>query len=196
MSPAKPDAGAFQAGDILLRARIMGAMPYDQHTRIDGIGGEIDVPAMILPDIDISYFVTDHWAIEGQTGVLRNDITIHRSAYGDIPVGKVWSLPLSVTAEYHPLQDARLSPYLAAGVLINWFFGEEPAGGYVDHFKVSTRYGAVLRAGMDYRLDDRWFANAEVRQLFLPEQTIENRGMTAKTSLKLLSFGLGIGFRF
>lgn len=189
-------ARGFEAGDVMTRWRISGLVPYNQQSTVDLIGGHVNVPSMILPDLDVSVFLSEHWSVTGQTGVLNTKIKVEDSLYGDIDVGTVWTLPLSLAVQYHPEMEGRFKPYIGAGMVATWYFGEKPAGGHVQDFSVSTSYAPLLKVGFDYQIDDKWFANFELKQIFTPTQTIQNQGISARTSLETISAGFGVAYRF
>lgn len=185
------------AGSFLARGRVIGMIPYDQHSQIDIIGGRIDSQPMVLPDADLTYFFTDHLAVSGEIGVLKTSIVGRDTLIGKLPIGSVWSVPLMATAQYHVDAASRLDPYVGAGVYSSFYFGEHPAGGYVTNFKVSPDVGALLQAGFDYHLSGNWYANVDFRQIFLPTQTIRNGSLGgAKVSLDVAIIGVGLGYRF
>ena len=189
--------GGLGAGDVLVRGRIIGMIPYDQHSRIDIVGGHIDTKSMVLPDVDVSYFITDHIALDGETGILRTKIEARDTLVGRLPIAETWSVPVSLAAQYHFAPGGLLNPYVGAGINANFFFGERPAGGYVTAVKISPQTGVLLEAGLDYRLSDHWFANVEARQIFFPAHTLRNGDLGgAKVSLDTLILGAGIGYRF
>ncbi|PYE37772.1 outer membrane protein [Rhizobium sp. PP-F2F-G38] len=192
---AAPISG-LGAGDLLIRARISGVLPYDLHTRIDLIGGTIEVPRLVLPDLDISYFLTDHIAITGQAGALKTRFKIRDSLYGDIDVGSIWTLPLALSADYHLLPDARINPYIGLGAVATWYKGAKPASPLVKDFSVERQISPMIRAGMDVQITETWFANTEMRLVLPPTQVLTNSGVTARTDVKSLSLGFGVSYRF
>ena len=151
---------------------------------------------MILPDVDLTVFLGDRWSITGQTGMLNTRIKLKGTQYGNFDVGTVWDVPASLAIQYHCRRHGRAETYVGAGLVANWYFGEKPAGGLVQAFKVSPVYAPLIKVGLDYRLDKKWLVNAEVRHIFVPPQTIENGGVSARTRLKSVTTGVGIGYRF
>lgn len=186
----------FAAGDVVVRGRLAGILTYDQKTTIDIVGGRIDRPPLVLPDVDVSLFLTDSISVTGQTGVLWSTIKIKQTLYGDIDVGTVWSVPLAVSGQYHLPAAWGIRPYIGAGIVANWFFGERAAGGFVEDFKVAPNTSPLVKIGFDYPINDRWFANLEVRQIFIPSQSFANQGFGAQSSMNTISVGLGLGYRF
>lgn len=184
------------AGDLLIRARISGVLPYDLHSRIDMIGGTIEVPRMVLPDMDVSYFLTDHIAVTGQAGALKTRFRIRDSLYGDIDVGSIWTLPLAFSADYHLLPNARINPYIGLGAVATWYKGANPASPLVKDFSVERQISPIIRVGMDAQMTQKWFANTEMRLVLPPTQVLTNSGVTARTDVKSLSLGFGVSYRF
>lgn len=200
-TPAIQEAGAepvsgLGAGDLLIRARISGVLPYDVHSHIDVIGGTVEVPTMVLPDVDISYFLTDHIAITGQAGALKARFKIRDSLYGDIDVGSIWTLPVALSFDYHLLPDARFNPYAGLGAVATWYKGAEPASPLVKDFSVERQISPMIRLGMDVKMTEKWFANGEMRLVLPPTQVLTNSGVTARTDTKSLSLGFGVSYRF
>ncbi|WP_162234681.1 OmpW/AlkL family protein [Sphingomonas sp. Leaf231] len=185
----------FASGDVAIRARVTRIVPYNQKSIVDAIGGRIDVPPMVLPDVDISVFAADRWSVTGQAGLVKTDITLRDTAYGDIDVGSVWSLPVSLAAQYHLPTKGRFKPFVGAGVVVSWYFGEKPADRYIHDFRVSTPPTPQIKAGFDYQLNDTWFATFEAKRLFTPTQTIENEGVTIRMSLDTVTVGAGMALR-
>jgi outer membrane protein len=186
----------LQAGDILLRARISGIVPYDVMSEITVIGGQVDVPRMVLPDIDVTYFLTDRWAVTGQAGALMTKVSVSGTVAGDIDVGSIWAIPVALSLEYHLLPEARFSPYIAAGFVATWYTGARPASSNIPAFSVDSQVSPTLRAGFDYQIQNNWFANVEVKQVLPPTQVMKSTGTVSRTDLKTISLGLGIGYRF
>nr|WP_269456151.1 OmpW family outer membrane protein [Rhizobium quercicola] len=200
-TPALQNAGAapvsgLGAGDLLIRARISGVLPYDLHSHIDVMGGTVEVPTMVLPDMDISYFLTDHIAITGQAGALKARFKIRDSLYGDIDVGSIWTLPVALSFDYRLLPDARFNPYAGLGAVATWYKGAEPASPLVKDFSVERQISPMIRLGMDVQMSEKWFANGEMRLVLPPTQVLTNSGVTARTDVKSLSLGFGVSYRF
>lgn len=186
----------FEAGDVVVRARMSGVLPYDVRSHIDVIGGRVDVPRMVLPDMDVSYFLTDRLAITGQTGALKTRFSVRDTIFGDIDVGSVWAVPVGVSFEYHVLPDARFNPYVGLGAVATWYTGAKSASPLVKDFRVDPQLSPVFRVGLDVRMTETWFANTEMRLVLPPTQVLTNSGVTARTDVKSLTLGFGVSYRF
>jgi outer membrane protein len=61
----------------------------------------------------------------------------------------------------------------------------------------STAIGPTLDAGFDYSLGGNWYANVDVKQMFISTKANLDHGViVAKTSLSPTVVGVGIGYRF
>jgi outer membrane protein len=188
-----------EAGTFMIRARAIGVIPEDNSSSISAIGGHVTATAQAAPELDFSYFLTDNIALELIAASTRHNIKATGTAAGDIDVGSVWALPPTLTLQYHFFPHAALSPYVGAGVNVTFWYGESAANPPVTHFSVGNNIGAALQAGIDYNIGGHWFANVDVKQLFLnTDAHIDALGTTvkARTSLDPLVVGLGVGYRF
>ncbi|MCR9221027.1 MAG: outer membrane beta-barrel protein [Alphaproteobacteria bacterium] len=195
------DAAEFKpkrAGDIQLRVRGIAFMP-DESSTVRVIGGEADASNEYVPEIDISYFLTDNLALELIAATTKHDMTVEGSTLGDVDLGEVGVLPPTLTLQYHPLPDARFSPYVGAGLNYTFFYDEEAPGpgDTVQSIDYRNGVGYALQAGLDYALDGAWSLNADVKKIFLNTDVELNGGaIDADVDLDPWVFGLGAGYRF
>lgn len=178
-----------------MRGGIAGTIPTHQRSSIGMIGGRIDTPTALLPDGSITYFLTDHLAIEGQAGAVRTRPKIRDSLVGDIAVGSVWNAAAVGIVQYHFLPDAVLNPYLGVGVSTTWPIAIDPAPGIGD-FKLTSQTSMLLQAGVDMHLAGNWFANVALKYILLPQSRYELAGVKVRVDMDMLIVGAGIGYRF
>ncbi len=150
-----------------------------------------------MPEVDFSYFLTDHIAFELIAATTRHTITANNTALGKVAVGTTWILPPTLTVQYHFFPHDRFSPYVGAGLNVSFFYGSSAAGGAVTHLSLENAVGPALQVGFDYNVSGHWFANFDVKQIFLTTTAHLNHGaIHAKTALDPLVIGAGIGYRF
>src|SRR3972149_6103985 len=104
-------AQAFEGGDILVRGRLLGVIP-DESASVS-IGGDVDIETSVVPEVDLTYFITDHIAVEVIAAVTPHDVS-HEPT--NLDLGEVWLLPPTVTLQYHFNPAGNLQPYVGAGV--------------------------------------------------------------------------------
>lgn len=108
-------------------------------------------------------------------------------------------LPPTITLQYHFLTDGPIIPYVGAGLNMTFFYSPHPAGGVVTSTKYTDGVGPALEVGADFKLGGNWYANVDVKQIFL--RTDATLGtivgtVRAKTMLDPLVAGVGIGYKF
>lgn len=196
-SPPPPDRTetGLRAGDWLVRGRLMGTIPVEQTSRIAIVGGQNKTPTALLPDGDVSYFLTDHIAIEGQVGAVRIRPKIRNSLVGDLAIGSIWNAAAMAIVQYHLLPGARFNPYLGVGVAVTAPIAINPAKEIPD-FSLKAQTSAVLQAGFDYHLVGNWFGNASAKYVFVPRQSYTIAGVAVAVDLNMFVVGAGLGYRF
>ena len=191
------DPYGLVAGTIMVRGRIVAILPDNNDTAITGIGGHIKVSNSITPEIDLSYFLTDHIAFEGEAGVTYNSLTAENTISGTVRVGKVWGAPVLVLLQYHFLPKGRWNPYAGAGLAVLPYFDPQAAGGSVQQLSVRSEVGAAFQAGLDLHITDHWYGNLDIKKLLVSSYASVNDGtITAAGHVSPIIVGLGIGYRF
>ena len=187
-----------QANTFMIRVRAIGVIPENNSSNTS-VGGHVSATAQAAPEIDLSYFITDNIAAELIAASTRHNIRATGTAAGDLDVGSTWILPPTLTLQYHFMPHERFSPYIGAGLNVSFFYAESAAGPTVRSLSLDNAVGAALQVGFDYNFSGHWFANFDVKQIFLSTTAHLNTALgpvTAKTSLDPLVIGAGIGYRF
>lgn len=188
-----------QAGTVMIRLRAIGVIPLDASSSVSGIGGHVNVTAQAAPEIDGSYFFTNNIAMELIAATTRHYLSAGGTKFGNVDAGSTWVLPPTLTVQYHFMPASQLSPYVGAGVNASFFYGTRAAGPTVRSPSVTNSWGPVIQAGVDYNFSGHWFANFDVKQIFLNTAahiTAGSAHIKAKVSLDPLVIGAGIGYRF
>jgi len=186
-----------EAGTLMVRMRAIGVIPLTSSSSISVIGGRVNATAQAAPELDFSYFLTDNIAFELIAATTRHNVSASGTVLGHVDVGSVWALPPTLTVQYHFFPHERFSPYVGAGINATFFYGARPAGPTVTQLSFSHNVGAAIQAGFDYNVGGHWFANFDVKQIFLNTTATINRGVIkASTALNPLVIGAGIGYRF
>jgi outer membrane protein len=188
-----------QAGTFMVRVRAIGVIPEDNSSSISVIGGHVSATSQAAPEVDFSYFLTDHFALELIAASTRHTISAQNTAVGSFDVGSAWILPPTLTLQYHFLPHSAFSPYVGVGATAAFWYATSPSNPPVTHFTVGNNVGVALQAGIDYNFSGHWFANFDIKQIFLnADAHIDALGTTVKAhdALDPLVIGAGIGYRF
>jgi outer membrane protein len=192
-APATP----YQAGDLLVHLRAIGVLPQNFSSSVSVIGGHVDATDQAAPEVDLSYFINNHFSVEAIAATTRHEVSATGTAIGNVDVGSVWVLPPTVTVQYHFDSIGRFQPYAGLGLTVVFFYDSHAAGPTVTKAGYSTGVGPALDAGFDYTLGNRWYANFDIKQLFVStEARINNGAIVAHTSLSPTVIGAGIGYLF
>ena len=187
---------AAETGDWLVRLRAINVAP-NEDANIATIGGNVDIDTSIVPELDITYFVRDQWAVELILGVTPHDVLAVGTSLGDVDLGEVTLLPPTLTLQYHFNPDGQVRPYLGAGVNYTHFFDENlPAGSALTSIDYDASFGLAAQAGVDFALDEDWFVNFDVKYIDIDTDVTINGAIAAAVQIDPVVFGLGIGRRF
>lgn len=197
-----------KAGDTFVRVRAIMVAPTESS------GGilptfpteEVSVNNSSMPEIDITHMVSDHVGLELIAATTKHNATGTSGTTGDIgKLASTWVLPPTLTVQYHFAPDAKVRPYVGAGVNYTMFYSEKPSAGLetaVGQTDVNLKdsFGWAAQAGIDIDLNEKMFLNFDVK--YIDIDTTARLATTAigtqrvKISLDPIVFGVGLGFRF
>ena len=190
------DALAKEKGDLIMRVRTL-AFLTDTSGTTDVLGGRARTSNDFIPELDFTYFFTKNIAAELILGITKHTVEVLGSTSGDLDLGTVRIIPPVLTLQYHFLPDGDFSPYLGAG--INYVIMiDERKGRSVTSLDLSNEFGYAFQAGIDYRLNDKWSLNLDIKKIFV-KTDIHVNFATIKannTELNPLIIGLGVGYKF
>lgn len=199
-------AGAAQAQDfqpktkglVMLNVRVTDVAPDAGDAIKTGAGAatglHADVKEDVMPTIGLSYFLTDHVAVEVIAGTTKH--TVKAVGPGtNVAVHDTWVLPPVVALQYHFAPDARFSPYVGAGLNYMIFYSGKDKNGF--KVKLKDGVGYALQAGADYALKDKWSLNLDVKKVFFDTRaTINGGALTSKVKLDPWVVSAGVGYKF
>jgi len=157
-------------------------------------GLNVDVGNSTMPTLGFTYFLTDNISVEAILGATQHEIRAQGGAT-DVAVHETWVLPPVVTLQYRPAPEARVSPYVGAGINYMLFFdGKDQNGFTVD---LEDGYGYALQAGADVALTGPWTLNVDIKKVwFDTEATVNGGALTSDVNLDPLVVSVGIGRKF
>lgn len=182
-----------------IKAGVSAILP-DTDASISVIGGNADISDEYVPTLQLEYFFTQNISAELLCCMARHDVAATNTALGTVNLGKVSHFPPTVTVKYHFTQHERFQPYVGAGFNYTTFFDSElPAGGPVTSISYGDSFGGALQAGFDYRLNDDWSINVDVRKVWISTEVDIHAGATAISAdvdINPAIVTAGLGYRF
>lgn len=184
-------------GKWLVRGRVVQVNPANDggitNTRI---GGKPKGDNDTVPEVDLTYFVTPNIGVEVIAATTKHDTKVARTG-GNIDLGSVRLLPPTATVQYHFTNEqlGQFKPYVGAGITYAHFYDADHPG--FNSVKYDDSFGVALQAGVDYKLTDNIYLNADIKKIYVSTDVSVNNGtVTAKAELNPVVAGLGIGYRF
>lgn len=203
---AAPAQAQVKAGDVLVRARAIVVSPTEEAGSITpGFPtGSVGVSDSVAPEVDFTYMWSDHIGTELILATTKHDVGGRGSiaALGD--VASTWVLPPTLTLQYHFAPQAKVRPYVGAGVNYTIFYSSdasrslENAIGKTD-VKLKDSFGYALQAGVDVDLTDRVFLNLDVKYIDIDTRARLTTGGAVNrvnVSLDPIVPSIGVGMRF
>lgn len=195
------DAGDWQVarkGDWIVTGRVTQvSSSADDAIRTSAgaaSGLAVDVGADIKPTLGFTYFLTDHVSVEAILGATQHEIRA-RGGATDVAVHETWVLPPVVTLQYRPAPEARVSPYVGAGLNYMMFFEGQDRNGF--EVELEDGFGYALQAGADIALTGPWTLNLDVKRVWFDTEAKVNGGaLEADVGLDPWVVSLGVGRKF
>ena len=198
MAQSANDWQVARQGDWIVTGRItdVSSSADDSIFTSGGVdtGLNVDVGNSIMPTLGFTYFLTDNISVEAILGTTQHEIRAQGGAT-DVAVHETWVLPPVVTLQYRPMPEARVSPYVGAGINYMLFYsGEDKNGFTVD---LEDGFGYALQAGADVALTGPWTLNLDVKKVwFETEATVNGGALTSDVNLDPWVVSVGIGRKF
>lgn len=179
------------AGSFMVRGRILAVIPSDKQKFTPAVN--TSVSNQIIPEVDLSYFVTDNIAFETIAGVTWHTVKLA----GGAKIGKTFIVPATLTAQYHFHVNKHFKPYIGAGPHMSLVLSDKAKGPFTSFKLKNPRFGVALQAGFDYMVDDHWSFNVDVKKVFVSlKANVNNGAVVGKAKINPWIIGTGIGYKF
>jgi outer membrane protein len=180
-------------GDWIIAGRItdISSRADDAITTAAGAstGLEVDVGHDIMPTLGFTYFLTDNISVEAILGATRHEIRA-QGGTTDVAVHETWVLPPIVTLQYRPAPEARVSPYVGAGLNYMLFFNGEDRNGF--DVSLGDGLGYALQAGADVAISGPWSINLDAKKVWFNTDASINAG-SLKSDVNLDPWVVSVG---
>jgi outer membrane protein len=194
-----PAASAGVLENVQLKVGVSGVLP-DESADISVIGGDVDISDEYVPTLAIEYFFNDNVSAELLCCAAQHDVKAVGTALGTVNLGQITHFPPTVTLKYRWTTLGAIQPYVGAGVNYTHFFNDKlPAGGPVTSIDYGDSFGGALQAGADFKFNDHWAVNVDVRKIWINTDVTIMAGPTridADVDINPIVATVGLGYRF
>jgi len=178
-------------GDWMVRVRAVNIDTANKSDAIPGLAGEDDIHVSdkVIPEVDISYFITPNIAAE----LILTYPQEHNVSLNGTKLGTVEQLPPTLLLQYHFMPEGQFRPYVGVGINYTVFTNDELVMGLeTDNDSV----GLALQVGMDVQLAPQWFLNVDLKKIKMGTDVSINGDKITHLDIDPWLFGVGIGYRF
>ncbi len=144
------------AGDWLIRAGVHNVDPKSNNHPV--------VKADDAPSVTISgsYFLTENVAVEVLGAYpFTHDVLLKSDGS---KAGEITQLPPTLSLQYHFAPDAKVRPYVGAGLNYTFFYDEKTTGALTGtKLSLDNSFGLTAEVGVDIALNDDWAVNLNAR---------------------------------
>ncbi|WP_297486347.1 OmpW family outer membrane protein [Ferrovum sp.] len=176
----------------LVRVRMLQVDTQQSNDAGGGISADsIKAANRTQPEVDVSYFFTHNISAE----LVGSYPLSHQVRLNGAYIGGFQELPPILNLQYHFDGMGNFVPYVGAGVMYMRTMNVSLDGGAVG--LQQNNWGEDLQLGADYKLDNHWLLNADIKKTWI------NVGLDNSTGGTILQlhpdpyiFGVGVGYRF
>jgi len=184
---------------VQVKVGVSAVIP-DESANTSVIGGDVDISDEYVPSLAIEYFFTENISAELLCCAAQHDVSAVQTALGTVDLGQITHFPPTVTLKYRWTNLGKIEPYVGAGVNYTHFFNEKlPAGGPITSISYDDSFGGALQAGADFRLNEHWALNVDVRKIWINTDVTIFAGPTrldADVDINPWVTTVAVGYRF
>lgn len=176
----------------LVRVRAVHLDPADKSDPVGGVGAadRLTINSKTIPEFDVSYFFTPNLAAElVLTYPQKHDVLLDGNR-----IGTMKHLPPMLLAQYHFLPDARIQPYVGAGLNYTTMSDVHVANDTIGLEHKS--FGLALQAGADFTLDKNWSINLDLKKVRIRSDVNSGGAIISRAKIDPLLLAVGVGYRF
>lgn len=194
---ALPAVAEEAPGTVYVRLRALEIVP-DVSSHVGSSKGLVTITDTTIPEADISYFFSEHWAVEVIAGTDKHSIHLKDGTY----LGSTFLLPPSITVQYHFDQIGPFKPYVGAGPQYTFFYNKS-GDGALGKVHLTDGFGFALQVGTDIPIGDTGaFLNFDVKKFFAQTTASFDKAsstpnyVTAHVNINPWLIGTGVGIKF
>ncbi len=188
-------AMAQSKGDFTVGIGVHNVAPKSDNGKLAGNTLAVEVGDNVRPTITGEYFVADNVGIELIAALpFKHDIDI--KGLGE--VGSTKHLPPTLSVQYHFLApDAKIKPFVGAGVNYTWFFSEDTTGALAGNdLRLGNSWGLAAHAGIDFAISPKSAIRVDVRWIDIDSEVKLNKAKIGTVNIDPLVYGAAYVIKF
>jgi outer membrane protein len=178
-------ANAQILDNFQIKVGVSGILPDESGDPID-----VDISDEWVPSLQIEYFFNDNVSAELLCCVATHDV----ATTGGLDLGEVTHFPPTLTLKYRWTNFGQVEPYVGAGVNYTAFIDDEPPAGMTIDYDES--FGLAVQAGFDYRIDEHWGVNFDVRYVDIGTDVTINNSIEDSVDINPWIISTSVAYRF
>ncbi len=195
---------ASDAGDWILRARVINVDPNESSEEIGEFGSTVAVDSATTLEVDVTYMFVKNFGLELIAATTKHDLAAAGGDLAGADLGSVKVLPPTLTLQWHPFPEGLLDFYIGAGVNWTYFYSynlsDDLAGLGVTDINFSNSFGFSGDIGLSVNLGSNFQINGDIKYIQIGTDADIKVGSDTLDSVKVdidpWVFGLGVGYRF
>ena len=203
-----PVTAQAKEGDVLVRLRAIMVAPNEESGSVLPAfpGEKVKVDNSVMPEVDVTYMAMDHIGFELIAATTKHSASGKTGTTGAIGrLASTWVLPPTLTAQFHPVAEGPVRPYVGAGVNYTLFYSEDASDALESatgptKVHMSDSFGWALQAGVDVDLNERMFVNLDIKYIDIDTtarlSTTSAGVQRVRVHLDPIVAGVGLGMRF
>ncbi len=147
----------------------------------------------IKPTIAFGYHLNDNIAIELLAALpFKHEVSLDGVGAVDFT-----HLPPTLSLQYYFAPDAKVNPFVGAGVNYTWTYDEKTKGPIAGtKVGIENSWGLAAQAGLLFQTGRNWDIVADVRYIDIDAKVKLNGAEIGKVDVNPLVYGIAVNFRF
>lgn len=155
--------------------------------------GAVSVSDRLIPEIDIGYAFTDTLSAELVLTIPQKH-TVSLAGVGKL--GSFKHLPPTLLLQYRALPGAAIRPYVGVGVNFTLIWDDVISVANVPLGLESNSVGLAAQAGVDWRINDRWSFNLDVKKAAIRSDVFAGGAKLTEARLDPWLYAAGVRYAF
>ena len=166
-------------------------------------GSSLDLDSGPGLEFDATVMFSDLIGIQFSLGASYHRLNLVGGDWNGIDAGRIWLAPLTAIAQYHVQVYGPWDPYIGVGA--TWIqpfssLSSDAENAGVEDLDVKGAAGVAAQAGVNYQMNNRWYANLDISHLGASiEATVtteEGDLPTVELDIKPWVIAVGFGYKF